>query len=332
MPKAQIGRTHQVSSSKTNVLAPLVLVAGLFLAACKGGDGGGDIGGDSGGTGGDGFLGPSSAVGTYYGWMNAEIKSAWEQGYLGQFANVTVIDDFTSGKLYRGDLGPGRLRQQHGDWATQQITYLAPQASVNGIDFNSDARIPLSAGLNILNLSYGAFEDEGVNLRWGRQESSIIDYATRGAAVVVKAAGNDDGTAVGAANSDGQVDYLNRDLIGAQSVIFVGALSSNGSIESPASIAAYSNIAGTNPTVQGQFLVVGVEGTKTGLYGTSFAAPIVSGYAAVLGSKFTSATPTQITNQLLRTARQDTVRDYAISVHGQGEASIANALAPNSIR
>jgi subtilisin family serine protease len=79
-------------------------------------------------------------------------------------------------------------------------------------------------------------------------------------------------------------------------------------------------------------LVVGVEGNKTGLYGTSFAAPIISGYAAILGSKFTTATPTQITNQLLNTARKDTVLGYNPQLHGRGEASIKNALAPVTIQ
>ena len=72
--------------------------------------------------------------------------------------------------------------------------------------------------------------------------------------------------------------------------------------------ASYSNSAGDNVLVRNNFLTVGVAGDKTGLYGTSFAAPSVSGYAAVLGSKFTSATLTQIINLLLTTARQDTAK------------------------
>lgn len=184
----------------------------------------------------------------------------------------------------------------------------------------------MSKGLNVLNLSYGAYAKSGLTIRWDKQESSVLEYAKQGAAVVVKAAGNDSGTAIGEANKAGEIDYLSRDLIGAPSAIFVGALTTNGTDTSPASMASYSNVAGTNTVVQNQFLVVGVEGEKTGLYGTSFAAPVVSGYAAVLGSKFTSATPTQITNQLLRTARKDTVKDYDVTIHGQGEASIANAL------
>jgi subtilisin family serine protease len=91
-------------------------------------------------------------------------------------------------------------------------------------------------------------------------------------------------------------------------------------------------MAGNDLAVQKQFLSVGVEGSKTGLYGTSFAAPIISGYGAILASKFTSSSPTQIANQLLNTARQDTVANYSAAVYGRGEASIARALAPVSIK
>jgi len=77
--------------------------------------------------------------------------------------------------------------------------------------------------------------------------------------------------------------------------------------------------------------VVGVAANKTGLAGTSFAAPIVSGYAAIIGSKFPTWTPTQVTNRLLTTARKDTLVNYNATTYGVGEASLANALAPNSI-
>ena len=128
------------------------------------------------------------------------------------------------------------------------------------------------------------------------------------------------------------MDYLNRALTGTSSALFVGALNSNGTTLSPATLAYYSNTAGTNVAVQNNFLVVGVEGSKTGLYGTSFAAPIVSGYGAILGSKFTAATPTQIVNQLLSTARTDTLANYSAAVYGKGEASLTRALAPTSIK
>jgi subtilisin family serine protease len=73
-------------------------------------------------------------------------------------------------------------------------------------------------------------------------------------------------------------------------------------------------------------------GTPSTRSGTSFAAPIVSGYAAIVGSKFTSASATAVANQLLNTARTDTVTGYHASIYGRGEASLTRALAPASIR
>jgi subtilisin family serine protease len=200
-------------------------------------------------------------------------------------------------------------------------------------DFMKDTKVSLATGFNVLNLSYGIMDRAGKSaIQWSRQESSIIDYAFKGQAVVSKAAGNEFGAAVGQPDKYGEVDYLNKSLIGAKSALFVGALDNNGSPSALATMAKYSNVAGSSTTVQNQFLVVGVEGHKTGLYGTSFAAPIVSGYAAILSSKFSKADPSQITNQLLVTARKDTVSKYDPAIHGRGEASITRALAPAAIQ
>jgi len=167
-------------------------------------------------------------------------------------------------------------------------------------------------------------------IQWSPQENSIISSAREGTAVVVKAAGNS-AVAVDAADTRGKADYLNRALIGTQSGVFVGALDSNGTLTNQSRIASYSNYAGDDLHVQNKFLTVGVRGDLTRLYGTSFAAPVISGYAAVLGSKFTAANPTKIVNQLLDTARTDTIFGYDAGIHGRGEASISRALAPISI-
>jgi subtilisin family serine protease len=295
------------------------------------GRGGGSGGGDS-TTPDDG--GGTPALPPYYGWMSPEIVGAWEQGYFGQGTALTAVDDFRSNSRFRGDLGDGRTRKRHGEWVLDQAGMIAPSASLYAHDFSSGRSVSLRSGLNTLNLSYGMMASAGLNVNaigWSAQESSIIGYARDGRAVVVKAAGNDN-VAIGGTNSGGQVDYLNLALVGTQSVLFVGALNGNGTTSSRTSKAWYSNFAGSNTDVQDRFLMVGVRGDLTELYGTSFAAPIVSGYAAVLGSKFTSATPTQIANQLLSTARTDTISGYNRAIHGRGEASIQRALAPVSIQ
>jgi hypothetical protein len=265
-------------------------------------------------------------------WMHGDVSGAWAQGFTGRGANITVVDDFNSGYRFSGNLSGSVESLTHGQWTLKEATMIAKGARSFTKDFStSGSAVKLQRGFNTMNLSYGVFAKEGLtNLRWGKQESSLISYARDGKAVVVKAAGNDR-VAVGSANSAGNVDYLNRSLTGLQSAIFVGALSDHGSVERPASLASYSNVAGTNVTVQNQFLVVGVRGSETGLYGTSFAAPIVSGYAAIVHNKFARASHTSVANQLLSTARQDTILNYDRSLHGRGEASLARALAPASI-
>jgi subtilisin family serine protease len=282
---------------------------------------------------GGGSGGSSSPSPVVQPWMSPEVSEAWSQGYRGQGVTITVVDDFRSNWGYYGNLTGTTELLRHGEWTLKEASMIAPSATMRAHEFTSGSRVSLNKGLNVLNLSYGMMAPAGYSsIRWSAQESSIIDYARKGTAVISKAAGNDYGTAVGSPNANGQLDYLNRDLIGAQAAIFVGALNANGTTSAPASLASYSNVAGANSTVQNQFLVVGVEGNKTGLYGTSFAAPIVSGYAAIVSSKFTKATPTQVTNQLLNTARTDTIAGYNPAVHGKGEASIARAIAPVSIK
>lgn len=267
-------------------------------------------------------------------WMNTEVSAAWNQGFKGQGVTLIVLDDFKSKSGYYGNLGTGIQLLRHGEWTSKEAGMLAPLATLQTQDFTSGATVKLNSGLNVVNMSYAMYASAGYTasqIGWSAEEKSIINYASTGAAIISKAAGNDS-VAVGGTNAAGKVDYLSLALKGTASAIYVGALNSNGSTIKQATLASYSNMAGTDATVQKQFLTVGVEGSKTGLYGTSFAAPIISGYAAILGSKFTNSNSAQITNQLLNTARQDTVSNYSAAVYGRGEASIARALAPVTIK
>ena len=273
-------------------------------------------------------------------WMSPEVGNAWKSGYKGQGTTITVVDDFTSGNLIRGNQKGLLQIGRHGNWTSQEAGMIAPSAAIRLQDFsfNANAVQLASRGLNTINLSYAMYANSGYTanqIRWSAREQSIINYANNGSAVISKAAGNDYGTAVGSANSGGKVDYLNSALVGSKSAIFVGSLDKNGTTASKANIASYSNTAGSNAVVQSKFLVVGVTGGNDAyykLYGTSFAAPVISGYSAILGSKFKTANPTKISNQLLATARTDTIANYNVGIHGKGEASIARALAPVSIK
>lgn len=266
-------------------------------------------------------------------WMSPDVGAAWAAGYKGQGVTITLVDDFSSSTRFSGNFGLGTQYQRHGEWTREEASMIAPLAAIRSKDFSTGTTVWLASGRNVLNLSYGMYASAGYSVNqiwWAPEEASIIAYAASGSAIISKAAGNDS-VAVGGVTG-GQQDYLDLALIGKQTAIFVGALSTNGTTTNKAQLAWYSDYAGSNPLVQSHFLVVGVDGSKTGLYGTSFAAPIISGYAAIIGSKFTSATPLQITNDLLNTARTDTLVNYNPAVYGKGEASLSRALAPVAIR
>jgi len=285
------------------------------------------------------LISPFAISQTLQPWMSPEVGDAWKSGYKGQGTTITFVDDFKSNTGYYGNFNGTKQLQQHGKWTSEEASLIAPMATINTKDFSDSTAVRLATkGLNTINLSYAMYANSGYTanqIGWSAREQSIINYATNGTAVISKAAGNDSGTTVGGANSSGKTDYLNLALINTKSAIFVGALDKNGSTTSKANIANYSNIAGANVAVQNKFLVVGVTGGNDPyykLYGTSFAAPVISGYSAILGSKFTTADATKISNQLLNTARTDTIANYSASTYGKGEASISRALAPVSIK
>ncbi|WP_203570002.1 MULTISPECIES: S8 family serine peptidase [Deefgea] len=267
-------------------------------------------------------------------WMHTDVKAAWDKGYKGQGTNVYVVDDFSSANKFSGNLIGANQTQRHGEWTSAEINAIAPSGNMTRVDFNTNNAVALSkTGLNVINASYGLYARSGYSvnqLGFGNLHGSLISAAKNGAAIVVKAAGNNSVAVNG--SYAGNSDYLNLALIGAPTAIFVGALNSNGSVTSKAAIASYSNYAGNDIRVQNQFLMVGVEGNKTNLYGTSFAAPIISGYSQILGSKFTNANAAQITKQLLTTARTDTIQGYNPAIHGKGEASLSRALSPVSLK
>ncbi len=283
----------------------------------------------------DSAISVSPETNAFQSWMSPEVNEAWAKGYKGTNGRIIVVDDFSSANKFYGNLGEGVKLLRHGEWTLREAQLVAPSSAFVKVGYNSTSKISLSTSyLNVVNASYGLLAPTGYSLsqiNLGTLHTSIVGAAKAGTAIVSKSAGNNGGVAVdGSAN--GNTDYMNLALKGAPTAIFVGALDSNGTVDKKATIASYSNIAGNDPVAQKQYLMVGVEGTKTGLYGTSFAAPVVSAYSGIIRSKFRTANATQITNQLLNTARTDTINNYNVAVHGRGEASLTRALAPVSIK
>ena len=167
--------------------------------------------------------------------------------------------------------------------------------------------------------------------------TSVTNLSNFSNAVIINSAGND--------NLDTKYNLTALALSGntnvASRLLLVGALDKNGTVASPATKASYSNYAGSSSAISDRFVMangtmpwvsgsVKINGSNfDGDYsGTSFAAPLVAGYAAVVMQKFPNLSAASTSNIILDTARTDTITGYSATIHGKGEASLSRALAP----
>ena len=172
-------------------------------------------------------------------------------------------------------------------------------------------------------------------------------------AVITKAAGNDGAFGL-SADKDPLVKALAENASINSRLLVVGALNYAGSVGMPATISSYSNTAGAVSGVQSRFLVasgttpfqtgdialngvavsgstLGPDGQTLGNVGTSYAAPRVAGYVAIVRSKFPNLDAIKTSSIMLDTARYDTLTCYpscSVNIYGAGEASLSRALAP----
>ena len=271
----------------------------------------------------------------YYNWMHKDVKGAWAKGYEGQKTRVIVVDDFTHTDLITNRLDDFWIASTHGYITRRQIDMLAPRSDVRAHhwDFTNDKVSLHKKNLNVINLSIGWSRGANPDWDWNPMIKSVIKAAKDNKAVIAKAAGNQYGLPVGDRTFIGDKwDSLALDMVGSKSVLFVGALSKHGHKKAKASMATYSSIAGSKKSIQKRFLVIGVDNAVHGITGTSFAAPIAAGYAAILGSKFKKANAKEISLHMLKTTTRNTILNYDKAVHGMGEACLACALAPKKIK
>jgi len=187
----------------------------------------------------------------------------------------------------------------------------------------------------------GTYSSGGNYLGYDANGSAAI-YLTD--AVITKAAMNDS-----IATANDPLSYaLTHDSEIRPRLLLVGALDGYGKTNptaghGTATIAKYSNTAGNDFNIQLRFLVasggtpysntgVAINGTNVASGdGTSYAAPRVAGYVAIVRQKFPNLTAANTADILLATARYDTLTCYPNcdkSIYGQGEASLSRALAP----
>ena len=199
-------------------------------------------------------------------------------------------------------------------------------SSTAGGDAGSGCAFPLDAitrgldvarqsGAKVVNISLGANETPPASL------TAAIGRATAAGMVVVIAAGND-----GEADPTALAQIANDASVARGQVIIAGSVNASGVISS------FSNRAGQSAahylTALGEMVEAPDQtGTRKLWSGTSFAAPQISGAAALLAQAFPNLTAAQIVELLLRTAR-DTGTAGSDGVYGRGTLDLTNAFQP----
>ena len=274
-------------NTKSIKLISTISFVGL-LSACAGGGGGGGSSSSSSGSGGSGSY-----------WVTSDVKAAWAEGYTGKGVVVNNID-------YTPHTNPDG--SSHASSTSQIISAIAPDATVANTSITgwTNAMMDAIAGSNarVINLSIGT---------GGTTSSSPSFYSGTTNAVITKAAGNS-GNGVTADQELSNKMLWNSNM--QNNTIYVGAIDAK-----TGNIASYSTAAGAYAS---RFVVADGQGPT--YQGTSYSAPVVAGYAALITQKFPNSTGAQIAQAILDTAIMKPGWDPA--VYGRGQANLAGALSP----
>jgi len=300
-----------------------------------------------------------------------DVIQAWNAGWTGKGVNILIDDDITDSHSVTTSLITHRYAWGSTIYGTSFNDYSAVQ-NWDGTTPNLNSTIKIG----VINASFGANLQylTGKSSGWTSQEfqKAYTDYGLSATvhkdvfngnktnsnfasfnltdAVITKAAGND--------SIDAYNEPLNRYLVEDPTIstrlLIVGALAQDPNGGMPLFAEGYSNTAGASAAIKARFLVaLGttpfqtnwvswngtiISGSDNGNNGTSYAAPRVAGYVAIVRQKFPNLTAPNTADIMLATARYDTLGCYTpgngptggcdTSKYGQGEASLSRALAP----
>lgn len=238
----------------------------------------------------------------------------------------------------RADLSITLSSPQYGIAKDAQVLrndFLTYQSNTNGLfsvlkgwGIGADTTSAKYRELKVVNLSIGNTQNNiATNTATYDTQLAYANSSTTPDAVFVKAAGNSS-CVVSSTNCDPMNAVFHNSAPFKNKSILVGALTQSGG-----QIANYSNTAGAYAD---RFVVADGRGIQEidGTYaqGTSFAAPRVSGYAAIVRQKFPNLNAASTANIILDTAMWNPAwgnkSPTTQATYGQGEASLGRALAP----
>lgn len=258
-------------------------------------------------------------------------RTAWQAGWTGKNVKVGIADEFNSN---------GRL-DTHGDYVSVIAESVAPEANYGyvgtlGLSANMTTQEGLeyfeANGYHIINASFGLDRDDFLSdADFDDAVADAVmtfDQATENGkqALIVYAAGNSGNTC---SSKRGEDCDLQQAIVSAlrdagftagSKSIFVGSLG-----DGTNDVAGYSLIAGD---MKYDFIVAHDDIVTSGDgAGTSFAAPRVTGAAALVRQKFPNLTSDQLKQVILQTA-DDLGAPGVDEVYGYGKLSVINALSP----
>jgi len=300
-----------------------------------------------------------------------DVIQAWNAGWTGKGVNILIDDDITNSHSVTTSLITHRYAWGSTIYGTSFNDYSAVQ-NWDGTTPNLNSTIKIgvinaSFGANLQYLTqkssgwtsqdfqtaytgYGSSATVHKDVFNGNKTNSNFASFNLTDAVITKAAGND--------SIDAYNEPLNRYLVEDPTIstrlLIVGALAQDPGGGKPLFAEGYSNTAGASAAIKARFLVaLGttpfqtnwvswngtiISGSDNGNNGTSYAAPRVAGYVAIVRQKFPNLTAPNTADIMLATARYDTLGCYTpgngptggcdTSKYGQGEASLSRALAP----
>jgi hypothetical protein len=296
-----------------------------------------------------------------------DVLSAWNQGWTGKGKNVLMVDSFAASTIH----GINTMMITNLTAPGASLFALEYSTNFNGLPSGTaknidNINLTAPASINVVNASFGMnWISNGFTSNYGEvptfqnylsaSESSRVGAAAWknffsgvsnvgnlnnvDSAVIVKSAGND-GLIAG---YDFYTAAYASDASIQPRLLVVGALNKDGSLSNKATISNYSNMAGYDLNISNRFVVangstpylgnaVAINSANANFSsGTSYAAPRVSAYAAIIMQKFPNIDAIKTSSIILDTARTDTLScsPYCSSaIYGKGEASLSRALAP----
>lgn len=302
-----------------------------------------------------------------------DVRQAWRDGWTGAGVNLLIIDGFgapgRTGATHGYVVGASAVEIAPGANYFALDVGLEPfvryTAGSGRLERPDSTIAPFNTRIDVINMSFGTDPINPATITQTELRRRLIgintdflyndvlggDLLTKADnAVLVKAAGNESADSFLVLEN---AAFVFLDVTKSRSLI-VGALDKYARSNN-ARLAGYSNRAGIIPAMQERFLVeyggspfpvravicdAGVSGCRNGQLaatafdvGSSFAAPRVAGFAALVRHKFPSLSGAQTAKILLDTATYQGLACHrssscAVSIYGQGRVDIGTALSP----